>query len=77
MGMIKEKRKQKNLTQKELAEAIGVNVRNINRLEVGEAKIENLRFKHVVGLSHALEEPLETFANEITDMEKRCENENE
>lgn len=46
MSTIKELRKEKNITQSQLAEACGLNVRWIQKLENGEIDIENITFKN-------------------------------
>lgn len=43
---IKELRKEKNITQAQLAEACGLNVRWIQKLENGEIDIENITLKN-------------------------------
>lgn len=54
MNMIKEMRKEKGLTQKQLAEQIGVNVRWVQKLENGEIQLENIRFLNAIRLIRAL-----------------------
>ena len=61
--MIKEKRQEKNMKQQELANLVGIGARNIRRIESGEAKIKNLRFINIIGLSEALEIDLHDLAN--------------
>lgn len=51
---IKEMRKEKGLTQKQLAEQIGVNIRWVQKLEAGEIKLENITFLNAVKLIMAL-----------------------
>ena len=46
MSTIKELRKEKNITQSQLAEACGLNVRWIQKLENGEIDIENITLKN-------------------------------
>lgn len=43
---IKELRKEKNITQTQLAEACGLNIRWIQKLESGEINIENITLKN-------------------------------
>lgn len=42
------------LTQKQLAEASGVNPRQIRRVEIGEAEAGNLTAKNLIALADAL-----------------------
>ncbi len=51
---IKEMRKQKGLTQKQLAEQIGVNPRWVQKVESGEIKLENITFMNAIKLIRAL-----------------------
>lgn len=51
---IKELRKNKGMTQRELAEEIGVNIRWIQKLEAGEIKLENITFLNAIKLITAL-----------------------
>lgn len=51
---IKEMRKERGLTQKQLAEQIGVNVRWVQKLEAGETKLENITFLNAIKLIRAL-----------------------
>lgn len=51
---IKEMRKNKGLTQKQLAELIGVNIRWVQKLEGGEIKLENITFLNAIKLIRAL-----------------------
>lgn len=51
---IKEMRKNKGMTQRELAEEIGVNIRWIQKLEAGEIKLENITFLNAIKLITAL-----------------------
>lgn len=71
--MIKEKRKEKELTQKELADLVGIEVRNIRRIESGEAKMSNLRFENAIGLSEALDIDLHELAKYAKEECKRSE----
>ena len=47
-------RKSKGFTQKELAEAAGLNICQVQRLEYGERKVENLSLKTALALADAL-----------------------
>lgn len=47
---IKEMRKDKGLTQKQLAEQIGVNIRWVQKLEAGDTKLENITFLNAIKL---------------------------
>lgn len=51
---VKEMRKDKGLTQKQLAEQIGVNIRWVQKLESGEIKLENITFLNAIKLIRAL-----------------------
>ncbi len=51
---IKEMRKSQGLTQKQLAEQIGVNTRWVQKLEAGEIKLENITFLNAIKLIRAL-----------------------
>ena len=51
---IKEIRKQRGLTQKQLAEQIGVSPRWVQKLEAGEIKLENITFINAIKLIRAL-----------------------
>ncbi|WP_455619663.1 helix-turn-helix domain-containing protein [Eisenbergiella sp.] len=51
---VKEMRKDKGLTQKQLAEQIGVNSRWVQKLESGEIKLENITFLNAIKLIRAL-----------------------
>ena len=53
---IKEIRKEKGFTQKQLAEQMGVNVRWVQKLEAGEIKLENITFLNAIKLIKALDE---------------------
>ena len=53
---IAEIRKSRGLTQKQLAEKIGVNVRWVQKLEKGEINIENISFLNGIKLLLALGE---------------------
>lgn len=47
-------RKQQGLTQQELANKSSVNIRQIQRVENGEAQVENLTAKNLLALADAL-----------------------
>lgn len=51
---VKELRKRQGLTQKQLAEQIGVNIRWVQKLEAGEIKLENITFLNAIKLIRAL-----------------------
>lgn len=51
---IKEMRKQKGLTQKQLAEEVGANIRWVQKIEAGEIKLENITFLNAIKLIRAL-----------------------
>lgn len=52
--MIKQLRQQQNLTQKQLSEMTGINIRQIQKIESGEIKIGNVTLANAVKLSTAL-----------------------
>jgi transcriptional regulator with XRE-family HTH domain len=47
-------RKDKGMTQKHLAEQIGVNIRWVQKLEAGDTKLENITFLNAIKLIRAL-----------------------
>lgn len=47
-------RKERGLTQKQLAAISGVNSRQIQRIEAGDSKAENLTLKNALALANAL-----------------------
>ena len=47
-------RRAEKLTQAELAKASGVNIRQIQRVELGEAEAGNLTAKNIIALADAL-----------------------
>lgn len=47
-------RRAEGLTQAELAEASGVNIRQIQRVELGEAEAGNLTAKNLIAIADAL-----------------------
>lgn len=51
---IKDMRKAKGMTQKELADQIGANIRWVQKLEAGEIKLENVTALKVLNLIWAL-----------------------
>ena len=54
MKTLTELRKEKGLTQKQLAEAAGMNIRQIQRLESGEIKFANITILTAVYFAKAL-----------------------
>lgn len=58
-----ERRKELNLTQKQLAALSGVNSRQIQRVESGDSKAENLTLKNALALAKALEIKPEDLIN--------------
>lgn len=48
-------RRMAGMTQAELAEASGVNIRQIQRVELGEAEAGNLTAKNLIALADALD----------------------
>lgn len=68
MTKLKEIRTKRKLTQKELSDMSKVNWRQIQRVENGEAKIENLTAKNLIALADALKvDPRELLENENAD----------
>lgn len=51
---IKQLRLKQMLTQKELAEKAGVNIKQIQKLECGTIKFENMTFKNAINILAAL-----------------------
>jgi len=51
---LKDLRKEKGLTQKALADASGMNISQIQKLESGETSIENTTFKNGLKLAEVL-----------------------
>lgn len=51
---IKAYRKKQGLTQKDLANRAGLNIRQIQKIENGEAKIENVTLKTMQAIAQAL-----------------------
>lgn len=47
-------RKEAGLTQKDLAQISGVNSRQIQRIELGESRIENITLENALALAGAL-----------------------
>lgn len=54
MSNLKNLRTEKNLTQKQLADASGVNIRQIQRIENGEGDMSNVTLGNAVKLADAL-----------------------
>lgn len=54
-GALKVLREKAGYTQKRLAEAVGVDIRRIQRLEKGEIKVENITAKKFLALADALQ----------------------
>ena len=52
---VRSERKRQHLTQKQLAERSGVNIRQIQRVELGESDASNLTAKNLLALADALE----------------------
>lgn len=76
---VKEMRKNRGLTQKQLAEQIGVNIRWVQKLEGGEIKLENITFLNAIKLIRALTpyDDEEQFAREMYIITKRTLQEND
>lgn len=68
--ILKKLRKAAGLTQRELAEKAGVNIRLIQKYESGETKIENMTLGNAVTLARLLNiHPEELLAQEVSDNE--------
>lgn len=52
--MIKQLRLNIGLSQQQLAEASGINIRQIQKIENGEIKIDNITLKNAIALADAL-----------------------
>lgn len=52
--MLKKIRLEKGLTQKDLAHASGVNIRQIQKYESGEYNAENMTLKNAIAIADAL-----------------------
>lgn len=55
MVTVKELRKSANLTQKQLADSAGVNIRLIQKIEGGEADPRNITAKNLIAIADALD----------------------
>lgn len=54
-------RKDANLTQQNLADLAGMNIRQIQKIESGEIKIENLTLRNAKSLADALKLPIDSL----------------
>lgn len=54
MAELKELRKFMGITQKDLAEKAGINIRHLQKIESGEVKVENITAKSLSGIEKAL-----------------------
>ena len=61
--MITELRKSAGLTQKALADAAGINIRQIQKIESGEIQIENITVKNAKALADALHVSIGSLLN--------------
>lgn len=61
--MITELRKSAGLTQKALADAAGINIRQIQKIESGEIQIENITVKNAKALADALHVSIDSLLN--------------
>ena len=59
--MLKELRQKAGLTQIQLAEKSGVNVRQIRRVESGTSRMENVTLINAIRLADALNVPVEAL----------------
>lgn len=53
-GRLKELRQSKGLTQQALADAIGINISQVQKLEAGTIKAENISLRNGLALADAL-----------------------
>ena len=58
---IKDRRAELHMTQTALAEAAGVNLRQIQKIESGEIQIGNVTLRNAARIAEALEIPLESL----------------
>ena len=61
--MITELRKSAGLTQKALADAAGINIRQIQKIESGEVQIGNITLKNAKALADALHVSIDSLLN--------------
>jgi len=61
--MITELRKSAGLTQKALADASGINIRQIQKIESGEVQIGNITLKNAKALADALHVSIDSLLN--------------
>ena len=54
MNQIKSRRLAAGVTQRELADAAGINIRQLQKIEAGEISLCNLSAKNLIALSDAL-----------------------
>lgn len=54
ISYIKSRRLALGMTQRELADASGINIRQIQKFECGEYKIENMTAKNLLAIADAL-----------------------
>lgn len=70
MATLKEIRKKLGMTQKELAEKAGINIRQLQKYESGEYSLENMTIKTANLISGALECSVETLIKLATQKEE-------
>ena len=58
---LKKERLNLGLSQKQLSDASGVNVRQIQKIESGEIRLENITLKSAVSLANALQIPVSSL----------------
>ena len=61
---LKALRKEKGLTQQELADLSGMHIRQLQKYEKGITRLPNMTVKNAVALARVLEIPIESFLEE-------------
>lgn len=56
-------RKSANLTQQGLADLSGINIRQVQKIESGEIKIENVTLRTAKSIADALKLPIDSLLN--------------
>lgn len=62
--MIKEMRERRGFSQKQLAEKAGINISQVQKLEAGTIKFENVTVRNGLAIAKALEIPIESLLGE-------------
>ena len=61
MADLKDLRKHSKLTQQSLADKSGMNIRQIQKIETGEIKLENITLRNAKSLADALGVPIDSL----------------